>query len=131
MPISVTCPECEATYRVADEAAGKSIKCKKCGTLVSIPAQGGEAQAAGAKRRAGQQTDDESGSKSRTKKKSGAGKILIIVGGVVVLGCCLCTGAGVALPFIFPSLQFWKATKDAKGIVVRDTKDKDAFKDKD
>lgn len=31
MPISVTCPECEATYRVPDEAAGKAIKCKKCG----------------------------------------------------------------------------------------------------
>lgn len=37
MPISVTCEECNKTYRVKDELAGKRIKCKECGAPISIP----------------------------------------------------------------------------------------------
>ena len=77
MPISVTCPECQAPYKVPDTAAGKSIKCKKCGATVPVP---GEASGNG----------DEAGA----KKKGGMGKILAIVGGVLVLGCCCCVFPG-------------------------------------
>ena len=38
MPIAVSCPECSSGYRVPDTAAGKAIKCKKCGTRVPVAA---------------------------------------------------------------------------------------------
>jgi predicted Zn finger-like uncharacterized protein len=37
MPISVSCRECEASYRVPDDAAGKAIKCRKCGARIAVP----------------------------------------------------------------------------------------------
>lgn len=38
MSISVECPECQATYNVKDELAGKKIRCKKCEGVIRIPA---------------------------------------------------------------------------------------------
>ncbi|MBS0201381.1 MAG: prolyl oligopeptidase family serine peptidase [Planctomycetes bacterium] len=37
MPIKVECSDCNKTYRVADEAAGKKFRCKSCGTAISVP----------------------------------------------------------------------------------------------
>jgi predicted Zn finger-like uncharacterized protein len=37
MTIIVRCEECEKRYRVPDERAGKSVKCKECGTILLIP----------------------------------------------------------------------------------------------
>ncbi len=37
MTIIIRCFECETRYRVPDERAGKSVKCKKCGTILQIP----------------------------------------------------------------------------------------------
>jgi predicted Zn finger-like uncharacterized protein len=80
MPISVNCPECEAPYKVPDDAAGKAIKCKKCGAKITIPGGngGGEAGSEGA----------------APKKKGGMGKMLAIIGGVLLLGCCCCVMPG-------------------------------------
>ena len=75
MPISVSCPECESAYRVPDSAAGKAIKCKKCGARVPVPADGGGE---------GEEGEAAAG-KDAGKKKGGMGKILAIVGAVVVL----------------------------------------------
>jgi predicted Zn finger-like uncharacterized protein len=85
MPIPVTCPECDAPYRVPDEMAGKAIKCKKCGGRVPVPAEGEGAAASGA---------DDAGEAAAPKKKSNTGKILAIVGGILALGCCVCGGGG-------------------------------------
>ena len=38
MTIIIRCFECEKRYRVPDERAGKSIKCKSCGTILHVPA---------------------------------------------------------------------------------------------
>jgi predicted Zn finger-like uncharacterized protein len=38
MPISISCNDCGSKYKVADAAAGKKVKCKKCGTIMAIPA---------------------------------------------------------------------------------------------
>jgi dienelactone hydrolase len=38
MSIRVECSGCQRKYQVADEAAGKSLKCKECGTTTKIPA---------------------------------------------------------------------------------------------
>ena len=38
MTVIIRCFECEKRYRFPDERAGKSVKCKNCGTIISIPA---------------------------------------------------------------------------------------------
>jgi predicted Zn finger-like uncharacterized protein len=79
MPISVSCPECQSPYKVPDTAAGKAIKCKKCGATVPVPGGNGGGEAGG---------------EGAPKKKGGMGKILAIVGGVLLLGCCCCVMPG-------------------------------------
>lgn len=37
MTIEISCPQCGEEFRVRDEAAGKSFKCKLCGTTISVP----------------------------------------------------------------------------------------------
>lgn len=39
MPISVTCPTCNARTRAPDVAAGRRARCPKCGTSVAVPAR--------------------------------------------------------------------------------------------
>lgn len=39
MPISVTCPSCQSAYRLADQLAGKKVKCQKCQAAISVPAE--------------------------------------------------------------------------------------------
>jgi uncharacterized RDD family membrane protein YckC len=43
MPIKVRCKECSTVLNVSDKAAGRAVKCKKCGARVSVPAAGGKA----------------------------------------------------------------------------------------
>jgi hypothetical protein len=38
MALNVTCPNCEKTYQVQEEAGGKKIRCKGCRELIPIPA---------------------------------------------------------------------------------------------
>lgn len=38
MPIAVKCPGCKAQFRLADELAGKKMRCQKCGQLFAAPA---------------------------------------------------------------------------------------------
>jgi predicted Zn finger-like uncharacterized protein len=37
MPISTTCPGCKAIFRLAEELAGKKVKCQKCQGLFVVP----------------------------------------------------------------------------------------------
>lgn len=37
MPIRFTCPKCNQRYKVAEDFAGRTAKCKKCGQSVKIP----------------------------------------------------------------------------------------------
>jgi hypothetical protein len=37
MPISVTCRSCSGRFKAPDHAAGKKVKCPKCGLWLSIP----------------------------------------------------------------------------------------------
>ncbi|MBM3997014.1 MAG: hypothetical protein FJ303_23105 [Planctomycetes bacterium] len=36
--INITCPKCATSYTVKDKYAGLTIKCKKCGAGMSVPA---------------------------------------------------------------------------------------------
>ncbi len=85
MPISVSCPGCETAYRVPDSAAGKAVKCKKCGKSVPVAANKNGTRPAAAAKNDGAETKP---------KKGGVGKILAIIGGVLALGCLVCMGIG-------------------------------------
>ena len=37
MPIATSCPNCKALFRLADEMAGKMVKCQKCQSLFVVP----------------------------------------------------------------------------------------------
>jgi hypothetical protein len=37
-PLSFACPKCDRTLQVGPDLAGKKVKCKKCGTIVPVPA---------------------------------------------------------------------------------------------
>lgn len=41
MAIQITCSQCEKEYRIRDDAAGRSIKCRQCGTRLPVPATKG------------------------------------------------------------------------------------------
>jgi predicted Zn finger-like uncharacterized protein len=38
MPIATTCPSCHAMFRLADEMAGKRVRCQKCAGVFVVPA---------------------------------------------------------------------------------------------
>lgn len=37
MTIKIDCPECDKTYRLPDNAAGKKFRCKECDTAIAVP----------------------------------------------------------------------------------------------
>jgi lipopolysaccharide-induced tumor necrosis factor-alpha factor len=45
IPIKIKCPECGKTLRVADEHAGRKVKCPGCQAVITIPATSNSAQA--------------------------------------------------------------------------------------
>jgi predicted Zn finger-like uncharacterized protein len=88
MSIPVTCPKCEAQYKISEQQAGKKIKCKKCGAAMPIPSADDEPAEEGNKK-----ARSKAGKKA---KKGGSKATLAIVGGVVaLLACCICLPGGV------------------------------------
>jgi predicted Zn finger-like uncharacterized protein len=125
MPISVTCPECNATYRVGDEAAGKAVKCKKCGARVPVPATGeGEPAEAAA---GGDAAGGDEGERKRPAKAQGGSnkKVVIIIASIVAAFCCVCTGVGGGVAYYVITTGKAAAEKvlAEKGITI--VKDKD------
>jgi predicted Zn finger-like uncharacterized protein len=121
MPISVKCPKCDASYKVPDEAAGKAIRCKKCGAKVPVPAADDE--------------DDDDFSNLGEKGDGGAkekkkrSKTLLIVGIVAaVLTCCLCLpgggGFGVYFFVIKPAAEAAKKLADEAAKKLADAEKK-------
>ena len=39
MPIDLQCGQCRKRYRVGDALAGKKVKCKACGFVMSVPTE--------------------------------------------------------------------------------------------
>src|SRR5436190_19900664 len=48
MAIATTCPNCKAIFRLADELAGKTVKCQKCQQMFVVPEGNAETVAVGA-----------------------------------------------------------------------------------
>jgi predicted Zn finger-like uncharacterized protein len=116
MPMSVKCPECDASYKVPDESAGKAIKCKKCGAKVPVPA-------------ADDEDDDDfsnlgdKGDGDAKEKKKGS-KTLLIVGIVAaVLTCCLCLPGGASVGVYYLVMKpLAEAAKNMKPLAEADKK---------
>ena len=86
MSIRVTCRECDASYTVSDEMAGRKVRCRECDANVRVP----------------DYDDDDDRPRRRSRKRGGGGMstgtiVLLIVGGVACVGCIICAGVvGVA-----------------------------------
>src|SRR5581483_1241549 len=95
MPVSVTCP-CGAKLTAPDAAAGKKVKCPKCGHPVAVPAAAGfevvdeeePAPATRPRRRVEDDGDDRPRKGKRKAKKSGGVPVWAWAagGGVLVAG---------------------------------------------
>jgi predicted Zn finger-like uncharacterized protein len=108
MPIVVTCPSCSTRLKVADQSAGKMVKCPKCAAAIPVPATGGEQLAETPSAAPPAAADAASaGDASAAPKKSN--KKLFIglgIGAVLLLSCCcLGTGGGIASYFLFFSTE--------------------------
>ena len=90
MPIPVTCGACGKAFNVADDLAGRRVKCPACQQIVAVP--GGAAAA---------DVEDEPAEAAprKAKKPAGSNKQLMlwggIAGGVVLLLSCCCLGGGL------------------------------------
>jgi len=82
MPIEVTCDDCFHSFRVRDEHAGKSIKCKECGAKMRVPE--GEDELPEPARRSSTKSKKSS---SRRSKSSGNSSVLLFagIGGLAVV----------------------------------------------
>src|SRR4051812_22725535 len=106
MPIPVKCPGCAATLKAPDTAAGKRVKCPRCGGLISVaapapPAPAKEAVKAPARRPAKAPPPEEEPAPARPERRdrpeadeepapprrrvSGLGIASLVVGGLALL----------------------------------------------
>jgi predicted Zn finger-like uncharacterized protein len=111
MAITMNCPHCERAYTLADNLAGKKVRCKGCTTVFEVPASGKrreeEAVASDAPRRSARRDDyddrDEYEDRPRRKGRkrgvpvwvwlvSGGGLLLLV--GIVVVVVVLVGGKG-------------------------------------
>lgn len=92
MTIEISCPQCGEEFRVRDEAAGKSFKCKVCGTTIRIPEddddEDDDDDLPPVRRRSRRDEDDEDGRprKRRRRSSGGASKTLGPAIGLYVTG---------------------------------------------
>jgi hypothetical protein len=115
MPIDLKCPKCGQKYRVKDDAAGKSIRCRKCNAAVPVPGPAatieddfssldlddtayGSVENSFPPPQPGRKKTQHSASRSKKKKRSSSGDggavkwIVISIGGVVALIGLCCGG---------------------------------------
>jgi predicted Zn finger-like uncharacterized protein len=100
MSIKVTCPACDEVYRLADDKAGKDVRCRRCNEIISVP----DPDAEETKRKRPRPQPQTSG-------MSTLYWILGIVGGVFLL--LACGGAG-CLGFVYYEAGKAREAFDAK-----------------
>lgn len=107
MAIQVSCSKCGEDYRVKDEAAGKTFKCKSCGTTIRIPEADDddfdeedeiEDELPPPRRRVRDDDDEDDRPKRRKKRSSGGSRTLgpaigLYVTGALWLIYCAVSGA--------------------------------------
>jgi hypothetical protein len=106
MPITFSCTGCGQAYKVPDTSAGRSTKCRKCGTVVNIPMSSSIASKPSAPPPPADDfssfsMDAPPGTKKK-KKKGKKGKILLLFGLMFAFfGCCLLPGVGGGAYYFF------------------------------
>ena len=117
MAVQAKCPNCDATYTLADTQRGKTVRCRKCGegffvggALDQEPSRGGKPRKDAMRtapskttRRARDDEDDDDDEEDRRERKPSFKKkpasspwpMILIIGGVVLLLFLVC-GGGVA-----------------------------------
>lgn len=86
MPIQFTCPYCGLETNVADEFAGKSGPCARCGKLITVPASGAPF-----------------GSAPPTPPKSSGWTVAIVV--IVACGSVMLVCGGILVALLLPAVQ--------------------------
>ena len=103
MPIKVECSECNKSYRVSEEAAGKKFRCKSCGAAISVPSTDDVVEYADeddeveeydeppARRRPSKVSKSSKSRKSKSRSKGGVNPLLWIgvAGGGGLLAVCV------------------------------------------
>src|SRR5205823_1446741 len=119
--------------RVADDAAGTTVRCGECGARIAVPADGDRdagIQPPGAAGRASRHREDDDADDgdrpiARRKKGGNTGVILAIVGGALAFVCLICAGIS-AVPVVLwwqaPAKVVFKGKEKGEGVVM--------FKDK-
>jgi predicted Zn finger-like uncharacterized protein len=114
MPIVVTCPSCSTRLKVADQSAGKMVKCPKCAAAIPVPATGGEqlAETPSAAPPAAADAASAGDASAAPKKSNKKLFIALRIGAVLLLSCCcLGTVGGIASYFLFSNSSKSKVTK--------------------
>jgi hypothetical protein len=98
MPIPIACPNCKNPINAPETAAGKTITCWKCSTVMSVPIPDADivdepprraTKIIGAKSKPSLDGDDDLTIHRKTSKKSGVSPVLLLTligGGVLLLG---------------------------------------------
>ena len=98
MPIPIICPssECKTKLRAPDQAAGKKLKCPKCGAPITVPENGAVRKAQEVEQAKvvqqhdpfagiGENQQEEEGVSSRTRRKQGSPVMLLVALGAVLV----------------------------------------------
>lgn len=104
MPISLPCSACGTSIQAADDAAGTSVACPKCGSLQPVPAVASDAISA-QPTRSRPRLDDDDDRPRRAPAKSGMPAwaiALIIVGVVGIAGLCV---VAILAALLVPAVQ--------------------------
>jgi predicted Zn finger-like uncharacterized protein len=105
MTIKVKCPACDEPYRLADDKAGKDVRCKRCNETISVPDPEEE------RRSARQPKPKESGSSTMLYVILGVG------GGFLLLVLLLCGAIGY---FVYSAANAAKRGIDAVNEAAQD-----------
>ncbi|MDB5388284.1 MAG: hypothetical protein JWM11_3930 [Planctomycetaceae bacterium] len=110
MPIEVTCDSCSISYRVKDERAGTTIKCKECGSRIKVPNEDSEEDDLPQTPRPGAGKGQRKSLKRKKSAESNPQMLIIAGGGIAAL-------AIVGL-LIFLFTRGGKAPGDGNGIAA-------------
>src|SRR5262245_57816071 len=114
MPARLSCPDCGAVPKLADDdlPPGKKIKCRKCGTVYPVPAADDEPEVAvSPRRRPAPVVDDEDCDddyddresrrprRRRRRQESSSGLVVGVVAAVVLVVCLAIGGVGLWAAF--------------------------------
>lgn len=110
MPIKAVCPECETAYQLADQQAGKKVRCKECQTVFTVAAARTKPNTVTGRRSVARRADDDEGEDVQDEPRRGAAQSgkkksslpWLLGGGLVGVGMLICLCGGGAVWYFWP-----------------------------